>query len=179
MTAARRPAAFLDRDGTIIADVGYPSNPDQVTLLPGALQALRELDRAGYLLVVVTNQSGIARGLISWDQYHAVAQRMSELLGPEVTVAATYVCPHHPDIDGPCDCRKPGLAHYRDAIARFNLDPARSIWVGDRRSDVEPAEHWDGRGYLIRNPTDPANESLPGRTILVRDLAEAAARALS
>ncbi|MHB1329213.1 MAG: D-glycero-alpha-D-manno-heptose-1,7-bisphosphate 7-phosphatase, partial [Gemmatimonadales bacterium] len=115
MTGQRRPAAFLDRDGTIIRDVGYPSNRDQVTLVPGAQQALRALDEAGYLLIVVTNQSGIARGLISWDQYQAVAERMNELLGPEVVIAATYVCPHHPDVDGPCDCRKPGLAHYRAA----------------------------------------------------------------
>ncbi len=179
MTRTRHPAAFLDRDGTIIEDVGYPGDPNQVTLLPGAREALMALAHAGYRLVVVTNQSGIARGLISWDQYRAVAERMEDLLRPDVTLAATYVCPHHPDIDGPCDCRKPGLAHYRDAIDRFDLDPARSIWIGDRRTDVEPAEHWNGRGYLIHSGAADLSDPPPRNTVLVRDLADAVARALS
>ncbi|MBX3147538.1 MAG: HAD family hydrolase [Gemmatimonadales bacterium] len=179
MNGARRPAAFLDRDGTIIADVGYPANPDQVTLLPGAREALVALAEAGYLLVVVTNQSGIARGLISWAQYRAVAERMEALLRPDVTLAATYVCPHHPDIDGACSCRKPGLAHYLDAVIRLDLDAGRSIWVGDRVTDVEPAAHWNGRGYLIQPGNAAPVEPLPPGTILVQDLAEAATRALS
>jgi len=143
-------AVFLDRDGTLVEDPGYLNDPSRVKLLPGAGEAVAALKRAGYLVVIVTNQSGIARGLITPAQYEAVAARTAELLaaagGPP---DAQYHCPHLPEISGPCGCRKPGLDLYRQAIARFGIDPARSWWVGDKESDLLPAGALGGRGIGI------------------------------
>ncbi len=99
---------FLDRDGTIIRDTEYLSRPDDVELLPGAADAIRALNDAAVPVVVVTNQSGIARGYLSVAEYEAVAKRLDELLAARgARIDATYYCPHHPDFGGNCDCRKP------------------------------------------------------------------------
>ena len=144
------PALFLDRDGTLVDDPGFLRNPDQVALIPGVVPALRRFIAAGYRPIVVTNQSGIARGIIRPDQYEAVARRIEELLAREdVALAATYMCPHHPELTGPCDCRKPGLGHYRRAAAEHRVVLERSLWVGDRPTDLEPARHLGGRGFLV------------------------------
>jgi D,D-heptose 1,7-bisphosphate phosphatase len=143
-------AAFLDRDGTIVADTGFLRDPTAVRLVDGAAQGIRRLREAGFRVVVVTNQSGIARGLITPTEYQNVASRIDELLAErQAPVDATYFCPHYPEISGPCDCRKPGLGHYRDAGRRFDLDLARSTWIGDRITDLEPAAALGGSGILV------------------------------
>jgi len=144
-----RPAAFLDRDGTIIADPGYLKDPAEVRVLDGAADAIRALRNHGMAVVVVTNQSGIGRGLFGWDDYLAVADRVAAMLG-DAAPDATFACPHYPPVTGPCDCRKPGLKHYLDAADRFGLDLARSAWIGDRITDVMPAGLLGGRGILVR-----------------------------
>jgi D-glycero-D-manno-heptose 1,7-bisphosphate phosphatase len=145
-----RAAVFLDRDGTIIEDPGYLSDPDRVHLLPGAAEAVARLNRAGRLVVVVTNQSGIARGLLSEAQYFATERRLDELLAARgARIDAHRFCPHHPDVTGPCECRKPGLLLYRAAAERLGIDLAASWWVGDRLRDVSPAEALGGRGILV------------------------------
>jgi D-glycero-D-manno-heptose 1,7-bisphosphate phosphatase len=145
-----RPAAFLDRDGTIVTDTGFLRDPDTVALIPGAAAAIARLRAAGLPVVVVTNQSGIARDVVTWDEYHAVAAEIDTLLAEAGTaIDATYVCPHHPDVTGPCECRKPGPAHYLAAAARLDLDLAASLFVGDRLSDVEPALRFGGTGILV------------------------------
>src|SRR6476469_8219892 len=113
-----RPAAFLDRDGTIIRDAAYIRDPKDVELLPGAAAAIRRLNDAGIAVIVVTNQSGIARGLLTQADYDAVQARLDELLASQnAHLTASFMCPHHPDVTGECDCRKPGLWMYRGAIA--------------------------------------------------------------
>lgn len=145
-----RPAAFLDRDGTIVHDTGYLRDPGSVTLIPGAASAIARLRAAGVFVVVVTNQSGIARGYFGWPEYEAVKAAVDRLLAAEgAAIDATFVCPHAPEVTGPCECRKPGLLSYREAGSRFDLDFGRSAWVGDRLSDVEPARAMGGRGILI------------------------------
>ena len=144
-----RRAAFLDRDGTIIADPGYLKDPDDVRILDGAIAGIRALRSQGLTVVVVTNQSGIGRGLFSWDDYFAVADRITSLLGDAVP-DATFACPHYPPATGPCDCRKPGLKHYHDAAGRFGLDLSHSTWIGDRITDLTPATRFGGRGILVR-----------------------------
>jgi D-glycero-D-manno-heptose 1,7-bisphosphate phosphatase len=148
-------AVFLDRDGTIIEDSGFIREPGSVRLLPGAAAAIRALHDAGYRMVVVTNQSGIARGLLTEAEYQAVAAQMEALLEAEgVRLDATYMCPHHPDVTGPCQCRKPGTLHYRMAAERFGLVLADCWWVGDRPTDVEPAAALGGRGILLGEGVD-------------------------
>ncbi|MGH7657105.1 MAG: D-glycero-alpha-D-manno-heptose-1,7-bisphosphate 7-phosphatase [Gemmatimonadales bacterium] len=150
-------AVFLDRDGTLVEDPGYLSDPAAMRLLPGAAEAVSGLSQAGALVVVVTNQSGIARGLLTEDQYRATERRLEELLELEgARVHAQYHCPHLPEISGPCDCRKPGTGLYLRAAERFGIALERSWWVGDRMRDVIPARVLGGRGILITNPGIPA-----------------------
>jgi D-glycero-D-manno-heptose 1,7-bisphosphate phosphatase len=142
---------FLDRDGTIIEEKQYLSDPDGVKLVAGAAEALRDLRSAGYALVLVTNQSGIARGLFSEAAFRDVQARVDALLaGYGARLDAVLYCPHHPDFTGPCDCRKPGLGLYRRAASELDLDLATSVYTGDRLSDVLPALETGGVGYLVR-----------------------------
>ena len=150
-----RRAVFLDRDGTLIEDVSYLRDPALVRLLPGAADAVARLASAGYLPIVVTNQSGIARGLVSAEEYGLTERRLDELLAEQgARLEAHYHCPHFPDIDGPCECRKPGTLLYRQAADRFGLALNQSWWVGDRLRDVEAAPQLGGRGILVS--TGPA-----------------------
>jgi D-glycero-D-manno-heptose 1,7-bisphosphate phosphatase len=143
-------AVFLDRDGTIIEDSGYLSDPGKVRLLPGTAGAIRKLNQSDFRVLVVTNQSGIARGLLSLDDYRATEHRLDELLSQEkALVDGHYFCPHLPEVSGPCECRKPGTLLYRQAAERFGIDLSRSWWVGDRLRDVLPAETFGGRGILV------------------------------
>lgn len=140
-------ALFLDRDGTLIVDTGYPGNPDAVQLVPNAAWALRYLQQ--YVsLVIVTNQSGLSRGLINPAQMMAVAARVDALyLAEGVKFAGAYVCPHGPD-DG-CKCRKPQPGMLLDAAKDLKLDLRRSIMIGDKDSDVQ-AGHNAGCGASLR-----------------------------
>src|SRR5689334_18340998 len=113
--AARR-AVFLDRDGTLIEDARYIRDPAVVRLLPSVAAAVARLNAAGILAIVVTNQSGIARGFLTEAEYLAVKQRVDDLLAREgAHLDAHYFCPHLPEITGPCECRKPGTRLYRQA----------------------------------------------------------------
>lgn len=178
-----RPAVFLDRDGTLIREAEYLADPDGVELLPGVPEALRALRAAGFALVVVTNQSGIARGLYGEDDYRRVAHRVDEVLAAAgAPVDATYYCPHHPDHGPPCDCRKPALGMHRRAAASLGLDLSASWFVGDKASDVEPAALVGGRGILVRTGygrRTEAGEGVPPGTAVVDDLAAAARLVLS
>lgn len=176
----RRAAAFLDRDGTIVEEAHYPADPDRVSLVPGAVEALNDLHTAGYALVVVTNQSGIARGLISEGDFMAVQARVESLLEEGgVRLDAVLYCPHHPDFTGPCDCRKPALGMYRRAEAALGVDLAASIYVGDRLSDVLPALETGGTGYLVRTGYGAAEAAAAPPEIEVVDDLPALARLLT
>ena len=151
---AAEPAAravFIDRDGTLIVERNYLSNPDDVAFVPGAVDALRLLKANGFRIIVVTNQSGIARGLYSLADYRRVEKRVEDLLAQQgVMLDAVYFCPHHPDVDGACECRKPGLGMYRNAAREHHIDLANSIYIGDRLKDVLPAQQLGGHGILVR-----------------------------
>jgi D-glycero-D-manno-heptose 1,7-bisphosphate phosphatase len=171
-----RSAVFLDRDGTLIEDRHYLRDADAVRLLPGAAEAVRRLNAAGLAAVVVTNQSGIARGLLTEDDYRASVRRLDELLEREgARLEASYHCPHLPELSGPCDCRKPGPLLYERAAADLGLDLARSWWVGDRLRDVEAAERFGARGILLRSGPDAEDP----RWTTALDLAAAARHILA
>jgi histidinol-phosphate phosphatase family protein len=160
-----RAAVFLDRDGTIIEDSGYISRPDDVKLVAGAAMAIRLAHNVNRPVVVVTNQSGIARGILTAADYRAVHQRMEQLLAEYgAFVDAEYACPHHPDITGPCDCRKPGLALYERAARDHGLDLAASAYIGDRWRDVAPGVHFGGTAILVPGPATPPEEVEQART---------------
>ncbi len=146
---ARFSAAFLDRDGTLIRDTGYPSDPGEVELLPGAARAVRALNRAGVPVVVVTNQSGIGRGLLTPEEHCAVREELRhrlDLAGARIDL--WLHCPHVPDAG--CGCRKPALGMHREAAGALEIDLGRALYAGDRRTDVEPAAHTGGTGLFLR-----------------------------
>jgi histidinol-phosphate phosphatase family protein len=181
-----QPALFLDRDGTVIADAHYLADPAGVRLLPGASSAIRRANELGVPVVIVTNQSGIARGMITERQYEAVRDRTTELLARRgATITATYHCPHWPATDGMCDCRKPGLGMYRQAAEALSLDLARSAYVGDRWRDVQPALETGGIGILVPGVETPeadverARSEVSERLRLAADLGEAVDTALA
>lgn len=171
MTGGPLPSVvFLDRDGTIIHDREYLSTPDEVALLPGAAAAIRRLNDARVPVVVVTNQSGIARGLFTVADFERATARLRELLAREgASILATYHCPHHPDITGPCDCRKPGVLLFQRAVRDHHLSLPRALFVGDRLRDIEPARVLGGRGVLVWGPRTPdaeVSEARPWATVV-------------
>ncbi len=146
--ATCRPlAVLLDRDGTLVADVPYNGDPERVRLMPGAAEALGRLRAAGVATAVVTNQSGIARGVLTRDQVDAVNAKVAELLGP---VGAFFVCPHGPG-DG-CSCRKPAPGLVLEAAAALGVPPASCVLVGDIGADVEAARAAGARAILVPTP---------------------------
>lgn len=152
-------AAFLDRDGTIIRDANYIRDPNDAELLPTVAEAIRQLNERRILAIVITNQSGIARGLLTTRDYEAVRRRIDTLLAESgAHVDASYMCPHYPDVSGPCDCRKPGLALYRQAIAEHDVDPSRSVFIGDRWRDVAPASALGGSAILLEAESTPPED---------------------
>lgn len=154
-----RAAAFLDRDGTLIVDEHYLADATRVQLLPGAAESVAAVNASGLLAVVATNQSGIARGLITPAQYEEVRRRLDDLLeAAGAHLDASYLCPHGPPVTGPCDCRKPAIGMYVQAARELDIDLAASLYVGDKRRDVEPALTLGGEGILIPNAETPPED---------------------
>lgn len=167
-----RPAVFLDRDGTVIEEVGYLGDPDGVEILPGIPQALRKLSEAGFALVLVTNQAGVARGYFTDADVRAVNGRTAELLEAEgVTLDGMYHCPHHPDISGPCDCRKPAPGMLLEAAKEHSLDLQRSWMVGDHPSDAGAGRAAGARPVMVRTGHGmlPGSNHDPGPDVVVVD----------
>ncbi len=161
MSHGLRKAAFLDRDGTINVERNYLSDPAEVALLPGAVAGLRRLREMGYALVVLTNQSGLARGYFTAERLEEIHARLRALLAAEgVDLDGIYVCPHGPD--DACDCRKPlpGLA--LRAAAELGLDPKASLMIGDKIADVGLGRAIGARTVLVRTGHGAKEEAAVG-----------------
>ena len=135
-------AIFLDRDGTLNIDYGYVHEIDNFKFIDSAIDALRELKKMGYMLVLVTNQSGIARGYFSEEQFLQLTEWMDwSLAEQDVDLDGIYYCPHHPEGKGEykedCDCRKPKSGMLLQAIKELKIDPTQSIMVGDKVEDLK------------------------------------------
>ena len=151
-----RPAVFVDRDGTLLEEAGYLDRLDRLVFFPFAIDAVRLLNRADYAVVIVTNQSGIARGMYGEPfvhEAHAVMKTKMEEGGARVD--GIYYCPHHPDatvpeFKGDCDCRKPAPGMLIAAARDLGLDLSRSFSVGDKWTDVAVGAAAGGRGILVR-----------------------------
>jgi len=135
-------AIFLDRDGTLNPDPGYISNPDDFELFPDVPESLKQLREAGYLLILITNQSGIARGMITIEQLECIHNKLASLLQKhDVKLDAIYYCPHHPDFPdakgiSECNCRKPKPGLISKALIEWNIDIENSFMIGDKKSDI-------------------------------------------
>jgi D-glycero-D-manno-heptose 1,7-bisphosphate phosphatase len=181
-----QPAVFLDRDGTLIEDVGYPTRPEQIRILGGVAPALARLAQAGYRLIVVTNQSGIARGLLTEEElnrFHQALDEQLELLGARLD--AYYSCPHHPDpsqVNRPdlavvCDCRKPRPGLILQAAEDLGLDLGASWTVGDSWRDVAAGQAAGTRTIKLPPPPgidDPRPADVAPSTAEAADLDAAA-----
>ena len=151
-----RPAVFLDRDGTMIHDIGYLSRIDQVRWFGSTVDAIRLLNRVGFLVSVTTNQSGIGRGRYTEDDLRDIHAHMHAYLeAAGARVDGWFYCPHHPEAEVPeyravCECRKPRPGMIHQAAARFPIDLARSFVIGDKLLDVGLAAEVGARGILVR-----------------------------
>ena len=148
-------AVFIDRDGTLNEDIGYVSTPDELVLYPWAAEAVRLVNESGLLSVVITNQSGIARGMYSEETLVSIHLRMIEQLERQgARIDAVYYCPHHPEVGDvryriTCDCRKPRIGMLDRAARDHNIDLARSYVIGDKASDINLAGDAGARSALV------------------------------
>ena len=155
-----RRAAFVDRDGTIVEERHYLADPAKVSLIEGAPEALRRMKEMGLALVLVTNQSGIGRGLYALADYRRVAAEVARQLKKHgVAMDAVRFCPDPPGRDPETTCRKPSTAMHRDAAAQLGLGLANSYYVGDKITDVLPAAETEGTGILVRTGYGRQSES--------------------
>lgn len=167
---------FLDRDGTLVRDAVHPARPEQLRLYPEAGVGLRLLARAGAVLLVVSNQSAVARGLLDLRGLRRLDGRLKEMAAREgAVIRRAYYCPHHPDFTGTCPCRKPGAAMVRAGLREFGLDPGRSFLVGDTVNDLRA-----GRAAGLRTVLVLTGHGRAGREeALRRGLADRVARDLA
>ena len=164
-------AVFLDRDGTIIEEVGYLDRPERVEFFPWTIDAVRVLNRAGLAVVLVSNQSGIARGFFTDAVVDQVHRRMADMLAAGgAHIDAYYYCPHHPEgsvaeLARVCECRKPARGLVDRAVAEFGVDPERSFVVGDRWLDVGLARKVGAKGVLVRTGYGDSEERKPPKDL--------------
>jgi D-glycero-D-manno-heptose 1,7-bisphosphate phosphatase len=148
-------AVFIDRDGTLNKDIGYASTPDELILYPWSAEAVRLINESGLLTVVITNQSGIARGMYTEETLHTIHSRMIEELAREgARIDAVYYCPHHPEVGDAqyrvaCECRKPRTGMLEQAAREHKVDLAQSFVIGDKASDIKLAENAGARAALV------------------------------
>jgi D-glycero-D-manno-heptose 1,7-bisphosphate phosphatase len=152
----KRPAVFIDRDGTINEQMGYVNHPSRFVILPGVAEAFRTLNNNGYLAIIVSNQSGVARGYFPIELLHNLHSLMKETLLKEgAMVDGIFFCPHYPKGSVPeysidCDCRKPKNGLIKQACEQFDIDLSRSYMIGDHYTDMELAARSNLKGILVK-----------------------------
>lgn len=135
-------ALFLDRDGTVNVEKNYVFRKEDVEFIPGIFELTRAYQKEGFLIFIITNQSGIARGYYSEEDFEKLTYWMNEQFRKEgIKITAVYHCPHLPEITGECDCRKPKPGMIFKAIREFNIDPVKSVLIGDKKSDILAGEN--------------------------------------
>ncbi len=156
MTSLQRKAVFIDRDGTITEETGYLDHPDKLRLIAGSAEAIKLINDLGMKVIVVTNQSGVARGYFPEQMIKQVHDRLEELLLEKgARIDAIYYCPHHPSAGKPpyrsdCECRKPKTGMIDAALQDFDIDVNNSYMIGDKASDMEFAENAGLKGILVQ-----------------------------
>ena len=155
-----KKAIFLDRDGTINVEKHYLYRKEDFEFLPGVINALKKLQNAGYMLIIITNQSGIARGYYTEKDFHVLNEWMLEKLKAQgVEIAQVYFCPHLPNANveayrKDCNCRKPKLGLFQKAINEYDIQLSKSYAIGDKLRDCAICDHTMCRGYLIEKNED-------------------------
>lgn len=178
----KKKAVFLDRDGTIVAHEPYLSSPDQLKLLPNAVQGIRLFREYGYLIIIVTNQSGVARGFFDEERLMLIHKRLMDMLEEEgVVIDGIYYCPHHTEgiieqYKINCDCRKPSPGMLLDAARKYHIDLTQSLMIGDSEADMLAGRNAGCKCVLIRNShiDETSTATMIGTDYMVKDLLEAA-----
>jgi D-glycero-D-manno-heptose 1,7-bisphosphate phosphatase len=148
-------AVFLDKDGTIVEDVGYMSSPDQIKFIPGSIEAIKMLNEAGYKVVVITNQAGVARGLVTEDMLQTIDKTLHKwILNGGAHLDGIYYCPHHPEhgvypYKQVCECRKPHPGLIKRAHRDLGIDLSQSYMVGDKATDIEAGKRAGTRTIFL------------------------------
>jgi len=172
------PIVFLDRDGVINKEVGYLSDPDQFKLLSGVGEALRKLKDSGFMLVIISNQSGIARGYFTLQDLHAITERMNHLLAEHgVILDGIQYCPHHPDEN--CECRKPKTGMIKQACEDIGCEAEPCYFIGDKTVDILTGKNAGCKTILVKTGyagEDGTVDVTPD--IIAEDLADAVGRIL-
>lgn len=158
--AALKRAVFLDRDGTVIRDRGYLRDPNGIELMPGAVETLKALCREGWKLIIISNQSGVGRGLITVEEMNAVQTKFIRILrGHGIEITASYLCTHAPDDQ--CECRKPAIGALEKASKEHSVDISQSWIVGDRESDILCGRNAECSTIWFRTPEFDVARELP------------------
>jgi D-glycero-D-manno-heptose 1,7-bisphosphate phosphatase len=170
--SASDKVVILDRDGTVVIDRGYLSDPAGLEFEPGAMEGLRRLYAQGYRLIVVTNQSGVGRGFFAMERVLAMNERLNVMVeAAGAKLAGIYVCPHTPEAG--CACRKPAQGLMLQAAAELGFDPACAVVIGDKESDIEFGLRAGAKTVLIAaHPPDPMSRVVPH--VIAPNLTEAA-----
>lgn len=150
-------AIFLDRDGTINVDYGYVSKVENFFLLPNTIEGLKKFSEMGYMLIVISNQSGIGRDYYTLEDYHNVTNKMlSTLKQSGIKITDCFYCPHSPESN--CDCRKPKPKMIQNAIEKWNVDPNLSWFIGDKKSDIDAGKALSIKTILISKSPKEYNQ---------------------
>jgi D-glycero-D-manno-heptose 1,7-bisphosphate phosphatase len=165
------PAVFLDRDGTLLVDVGYLDRIERLELFPWSVDAVRLLNRAGFRVVIVTNQAGVARGIIDESFVHQAHQFIGQMMtAGAAKLDAYYYCPHLADAPleayrKTCECRKPGPGMLRQAARDLDVDLQRSFAIGDRWHDIQAGQAAGARSILVRTGYGRTEEARPRKDV--------------
>jgi D-glycero-D-manno-heptose 1,7-bisphosphate phosphatase len=186
MISGRNKAIFIDKDGTLIPDIPYNVDPEKISLQEGALQGLRQLQDAGFLLIIISNQSGVARGIFKEEALLPVQQKIESLLSEKgVVLDGFYYCPHYPnavvkEYAIECDCRKPQPGMLLKAARDLEIDLSQSWMIGDILNDVEAGKKAGCKTVLIMNGNSEEKSDTPVRTpdYKSKNIEEAAAQIL-
>lgn len=163
-----KKAVFLDRDGTINVDYGYVSKVEKFVILPGAIEGLKKMRSMNYLLIIISNQSGIGRGYYSIPDYEKVMEAMHNQLNLHgITLDDCFYCPHSPESN--CSCRKPGTKMIEEAVRKWDVNVKESFFIGDKESDIKAGEKSGLKTILVSE-----NEKEFGQDFRVKNLVEAA-----
>ena len=159
MSSKKNKALFLDRDGTINIEKGYVFRIKDFEFRPGIFDLIRKYQQQNYLIILVTNQSGIARGFYTEKEFRTLSEWMTKTFQSEkINITKIYHCPHHPDFTGKCTCRKPAPGMILQAIREFNINPGASVLIGDKKSDISAGKNAGiGRNLLIRDIFEKIN----------------------
>jgi D-glycero-D-manno-heptose 1,7-bisphosphate phosphatase len=168
----RKRAIILDRDGTIVRDHGYIDDPRLLQFLPGAAAALRQFRKRGHPIIVVTNQSGVGRGRLTLERMHEINERFVQMVKEiGATVDRLYACPHTPEDD--CECRKPKTKLVLDGAAAVGFEPAHSVVIGDKNSDIALGRNLQAVTMLVSDDGRARDPGWVEPDYVIRDLLEA------